>query len=108
MTDRSDNGSGEGDPDPEDVYGAMDPLEPYTTGEVARLLDIPRTLARELLTALGEAGKIRVKRPDERPIWIREPPAHTCRSCGREFEVKYLHAVLSSVQFCPRCGTELG
>lgn len=98
---------GEGLPK-EAVYEAMDPLEPYTTDELTDRLDKPRDLVRRALDQLFGDGEIRKKDPEpSRPIWIREPTKHTCPDCGRTFEVKYLHAVLSAVRFCPRCGTTI-
>ncbi len=86
----------------------MAPLEPYTTGELARVLDAPRRLVRQLLDALADEEQIRKKTPEpDRTIWIREPPARTCPGCGRTFEIKFLHPVLSSARFCPRCGAQL-
>lgn len=96
------------DVSPEDVYEEMEPFEPYTTGELAAVLDIPKRLARSLLDTLTAAGQIRSKEPEpERLIWVREPPKHECPACGHAFEIKYFHPVLQSVQFCPRCGAQL-
>ena len=90
------------------VSEAMEPLELYTTGELASVLGVPRRLARRLLDRLADAGTIRRKEPEpERVIWIREPPKHECPNCGGEFEVKHFHPVFQAVQFCPRCGTRL-
>ena len=95
-------------PAAETVYEAMEPLEPYTTGELASTLGAPRRLVRGLLDRLAEAGTIRRKEPEpERVIWIREPPKHECPNCGGEFEVRYFHPVFQAVQFCPKCGTRL-
>ena len=86
----------------------MAPLEPYTTTELAGLLDLPARLVRRLLERLVDDGAVRRKRPDpDTVLWIREPPSRRCQRCGRAFEVKYLHAVLSSVHYCPRCGSRL-
>lgn len=96
------------EPTAEEVYGELEPFEPYTTREVASAFDVPKRLARRLLHAQNADGRVRKKEPKpDRAIWIREPPATTCPNCGREFEVKYLHAVLSAVRFCPRCGTRI-
>lgn len=93
---------------PDDVYEEMEPFEPYTTGELAAVLDIPRRVARSLLDALTATERIRKKEPEpERLIWVREPPKHECSACGHAFEIKYFHPVLQSVQFCPRCGGRL-
>lgn len=96
------------DPTPSDVYEAMEPLEPYTAGELAAALDAPRRRVRALLDRLAGDDRIRKKEPEpERAIWIREPPKHECPKCGGEFEVRYFHPVFQSVQFCPECGTRL-
>jgi hypothetical protein len=103
------NGSGPDEPlSAERVSEAMEPLEPYTTGELASALDVPKRLVRRLLDRLADAGTIRRKEPEpKRVIWIREPPKHECPTCGGEFEVKHFHPVFQAVQFCPRCGTRL-
>jgi hypothetical protein len=94
--------------DSEQVYEAMEPLEPYTTGELASLLDTTRQAIRKVLDALAGERKIRKKEPEpERVIWVREPPKHECPKCGGEFEVRYFHPVFQNVQFCPKCGTQL-
>ena len=86
----------------------MAPREPYTTAELAGLLDLPARLVRRLLERLVDEGAVRKKRPDaETVLWIREPQPRRCPRCGRAFEVTYLHAVLSSVRYCPRCGQQL-
>lgn len=92
----------------DDVYEEMEPLEPYTAGELASVVDAPKRRIRELLEALWNEGKIRKKESEpQRAIWIREVPVHECPECGYRYEVKFLHPVLSSVQFCPRCGKQL-
>lgn len=110
--DTDDNAATPGPPDtepgPTDVFEAMEPLEPYTTGELAGLLEAPGRLVRRVLDRLADEGRVRKKVPEtDRVIWVREPPKHACPECGREFEIKFLHPVLSSVRFCPRCGTRL-
>lgn len=108
MTDPRDTQTDESEPDPEQVYETMEPLEPYTTGELASILDVPRQVVRNLLDALAGEERIRKKEPEpERVIWIREPPKHECPKCGRAFEVKYFHPIFQAVQFCPKCGTQL-
>lgn len=108
MTGPRDSDPNGSEPDPKQVYETMEPLEPYTTGELASILDIPRQVVRNLLDALASEEKIRKKEPEpERVIWIREPPKHECPKCGREFEVKYFHPIFQAVQFCPKCGTQL-
>lgn len=55
-----------------DVFETMDPLEPYTTRELADALAMPRRSAYEHLEELADAGKIRKKKPEpRRAIWIR-------------------------------------
>lgn len=92
----------------EAVYETMEPLEPYTTGELATALDAPKDLVRRLLDALSGEGKVRKKEAEpKRPIWIRTPPAHTCKNCGWRFEITFLHPAMSQARYCPRCGTRL-
>lgn len=56
----------------EDVFEAMDPLEPYTTGELAEILDMPRRTVYDYLEELSEEDRIRKKKPEpRRAIWIR-------------------------------------
>lgn len=56
----------------EDLLDAMEPLEPYTTGELAESLGIPRRTAYNYLEDLAEHGRIRKKKPEpRRAIWIR-------------------------------------
>jgi DNA-binding IclR family transcriptional regulator len=58
--------------DPEDVLDAMEPLEPYTTGELVDALGWPRRSVYKSLDELAEDGAIRKKKPDpRRAIWIR-------------------------------------
>lgn len=105
MTDSTADGD---EPSSEDVYEEMEPLEPYTTGELASLFSAPRDLVGRLLDKLAGEHRIRKKEPEpSRRIWIREPPANTCPDCGRTFEVKFQHPVLGSPRFCPRCGSKL-
>ena len=93
--------------DEETLHERLDPLEPYTTGELAGLFDAPRTRVRELLESLRQRD-VRKKEPEpDRVIWIREPPANECPACRHRFEVKVLHPVLASIRFCPRCGYRL-
>ena len=110
MTDHSESDSpppNDG-PSSEDVYNAMDPLEPYTTGELAEHLDTSKGVIWSRLKNLLTNNKVREKKtgPDLR-IWIREPPTYECPNCGYKFQIKVLHPVLSSVRLCPRCGTQI-
>ena len=55
-----------------DLFEAMDPLEPYTTRELADVVGMPRRSAYEFLESLADAGEIRKKKPEpRRAIWIR-------------------------------------
>jgi DNA-binding MarR family transcriptional regulator len=57
---------------PDDVLTVMEPLEPYTTGELADNLGWPRRTVYELLTTLEERDEVRKKKPEpRRAIWIR-------------------------------------
>ncbi|MDF9747559.1 MarR family transcriptional regulator [Natrinema salsiterrestre] len=95
-------------PSATDVCDEMEPFEPYTSGELAAILDIPKRLARTLLKRLTDDGRIRRKELEsDRAVWIREPPTHACPDCGREFEIRYSHPIFQAVQFCPGCGTRL-
>ena len=95
-------------PDVERVYETMEPLEPYTTGELASILDAPRQAVRKLLELLAGDRKVRKKEPEsDRIIWIRHPPKHECPECGEAFEIGSSHPVFRNVQFCPTCGTQL-
>jgi hypothetical protein len=95
------------DPEAAAVYEAMEPLEPYTAPELAGRLDRPRRAIERLLDVLATADVVRKKPVDPAPVWVREPPAHACPDCGHEFEVKFLHAVLTAVRYCPECGRRL-
>lgn len=56
----------------DDVYESMDPLEPYTTGELAQSLDVPRRTVYKYLEELAKSGRIKKKKPNERRvIWMR-------------------------------------
>jgi predicted transcriptional regulator len=58
---------------PEDVFDAMDSLEPYTTRELADTLDVPRRTVYNYLNELAKSGRIRKKKTEpRRAIWIRE------------------------------------
>lgn len=57
---------------PDDVLAVMEPLEPYTTGELAGTLGWPRRTLYDLLTTLEERDAVRKKKPEpRRAIWIR-------------------------------------
>lgn len=56
---------------PEAVLDVMEAFEPYTTGELAEMLEWPRRSAYQVLEALAEDGEIRKKKPEERRvIWM--------------------------------------
>jgi hypothetical protein len=91
-----------------ELFEELEPFEPYTADELADKFDTDRGILRRLLDKLNREEKIKKKKPKSSPaIWIREPPVNSCSECGREFEIKFLHPVLSSVQYCPRCGNRL-
>jgi transcription initiation factor IIE alpha subunit len=93
---------------PDEVYEEMDVLEPYTTGELASIFDAPKWRIRELLERLTDENKIRKKAPEpDQAIWIHDGPIYECPDCEYRYEVKFLHPMLSAVQFCPRCGGRL-
>jgi Fic family protein len=71
---RSENGRFESEHGliPKDVLEEMEPLEPYTTGELADQLGAPRRTVYNYLEELAEENKIRKKKPEpRRAIWIR-------------------------------------
>lgn len=56
----------------DDVFDAMDSHEPYTTGELAEKLDIPRRTAYKYLETLAGEDKIVKKKPEpRRAIWMK-------------------------------------
>ncbi|ELY85004.1 helix-turn-helix domain-containing protein [Natrinema altunense] len=60
----------------EAIYETMEPLEPYTSREIADKLDVPRRTAYEFLTDLADSGRIRKKKTEpRRAIWIRPADA---------------------------------
>jgi hypothetical protein len=90
------------------LFEELEPFEPYTTDELVDELDAERGIIGRLLDKLNREGKVKKKKPKSSPtIWVREPPMNSCSECGRDFEIKFLHPVLSSVQYCPRCGNRL-
>lgn len=57
----------------EDVFDVMEPLEPYTTGELASMLGAPRRTVYNYLEKLAEEERIRKKKPEpKRAIWVRQ------------------------------------
>jgi hypothetical protein len=109
MNDKSGTHStGDGSLSQDGVYEAMEPFEPYTLDELTERLDARKGPLWSSLRKLARTGKIRKKESNQnRRIWIREPPAKQCASCGSEFQIKPLHPVMASMKFCPRCGTQL-
>ena len=70
--DRDEGGKFTKSRDPSDVFEAMDPLEPYTSGELADVMGWPRRTVYEALQTLSEDGLIRKKKPEpRRAIWIK-------------------------------------
>jgi rubredoxin len=101
-TDRDDETS------PDALLAEMDVLEPYTTDEVAAMVDGPTSRIRALLDRLASAGRVRKKAPAEGGLlWIKAPPSLECPACGQAAEIRFLHPVLASARYCPRCGAEL-
>ena len=93
---------------PTDLAEKMEPFEPYMAAEIAADLELQIEEAEAYLKELEAESVVRRKKPPKsKSIWIREPEPDTCPNCGREFEIKYLHAIFSSAQFCPQCGTRL-
>lgn len=57
----------------EDIYRAMDRLEPYTTRELANRVGCSRRAALNYLDELANEERVRKKKPEpRRSIWIRE------------------------------------
>lgn len=105
---QDDAGPGPSTPDTDAVYEAMEPLEPYTTGEIASLVDGSKAAVRGLLEALVGDRTVRKKEPERgQTIWIREPPSNECPDCGRSFTVRFGHPIFQNVQYCPACGTQV-
>ena len=57
--------------EPADILNVMEPLEPYTTGELADALDWPQRTVYHVLDRLADDGTLRKKKPDSRrAIWM--------------------------------------
>jgi hypothetical protein len=85
--DRDEGGKFTKSRDPSDVFDAMDPLEPYTSGELADMMDWPRRTVYEALQTLSEDGKIRKKKPEpRRAIWIKTDESDESESSGEDRE----------------------
>ena len=89
----------------DDLFDELEPFEPYTTDELVDELGAERGIIGKLLDKLNREDKVTKKEPKSSPtIWVREPPVTRCSECGQAFEIKFLHPVFSSMQYCPRCG----
>lgn len=56
----------------EEIFQAMEIHNPYTTGELANKLDIPRRTAYKYLEELAQQDRIIKKKPEpRRVIWMR-------------------------------------
>lgn len=74
QTERNDEGQFESEHGvtQEDVFDAMEIHNPYTTGELADKLGIPRRTAYKYLDQLADQDRIVKKKPDpRRVIWMR-------------------------------------
>lgn len=55
-----------------DVFDSMEPLEPYSTRELADELGVPRRTIFKYMEELHNEGKVRKKKPGPRSaVWIR-------------------------------------
>lgn len=69
---RSDSGTWEPETSGERIISKMENGEPYSSGEVAEMMDIPRRTAHYRLNKLAEDGEIRKKKLGHRSVvWIR-------------------------------------
>lgn len=92
----------------ETVYEEMEPFVPYTTQELADRIGTSLGNMWSLLRGLAGSKKIRKKEPEPNlRIWMREPPDNSCPHCDYEFEVKFLHPVVTAVRHCPNCGRQV-
>jgi DNA-binding IclR family transcriptional regulator len=70
--DRNESGQYVSRRDPADVAEAMNPGEPYTTTEIAELVEWPRRSAYAALDTLQERGEVNKKQANSRMVmWIR-------------------------------------
>lgn len=68
---RDESGRFTADRDPEEVLAAMEPLEPYTIGELVDATGWPRRTVYQVLDDLAEDGEIRKKKPNQTSaIWM--------------------------------------
>lgn len=90
------------------VYEEMEPFVPYTTEELANRIGTSLGETWSVLRRLAKEEKIQKKEPEPNlRIWVLEPPENACSNCDYEFQVKFLHPALSSVRYCPNCGTQM-
>ncbi|TKR27963.1 helix-turn-helix transcriptional regulator [Natronomonas salsuginis] len=69
---RDDKGRFQASASPNDVFQQMEPLEPYSTNEIADRLGLPHRTALHYLNQLAENNRIRKKKPGKRSvIWVR-------------------------------------
>ncbi|SDY35686.1 hypothetical protein SAMN04487946_11250 [Halobellus clavatus] len=86
----------------------MEPFEPYTLEDLIGRVNVTKGRLWSLLGSLQQDGKIRKKESESNQrIWLREPPAHQCSNCDYESQIKLVHPIFGSMQFCPQCGTRL-
>ena len=68
---RDEGGRFAADRDPADVLAVMEPMEPYTIGEVIDATGWPRRTVYQVLDELADEGEIRKKKPNATSaIWI--------------------------------------
>ena len=69
---RDERGRFAADRDPADVLAVMEPMEPYTIGEVIDETGWPRRPVYQVLDEPADEGEIRKKKPNATSaIWIR-------------------------------------
>ncbi|WP_049985478.1 hypothetical protein [Halobellus rufus] len=69
---RDEQGRFQASTSPDDVYEAMEPLEPYSTNEIADELGLPHRTALHYFNQLAQNDRIRKKKTGKRTvIWIR-------------------------------------
>lgn len=98
---------GESEPTKSTVYEEMEPLEPYTTSELAERIGAARDVVRRLLDALYEGDQVEKKATGSGVIWVRDAPRYSCPNCEYEYQIRIVHPLQSALRFCPRCGSRL-
>jgi len=69
---RDDKGRFHASTSPNEVFQQMEPLEPYSTNEIADQLGLPHRTALHYLDQLSENNRIRKKKTGKRSvIWVR-------------------------------------